>query len=50
MCLERGRKFERGLRPLFFNIPSPARKSLAIYCATGWRGVGGEAKLSPDAN
>jgi hypothetical protein len=40
---ERERVFERGLRPLSFLLPSPARNNWGFLHNTGWRGVRGEA-------
>jgi hypothetical protein len=40
---ERGREYERGLRPLSPLLPSPARKYTDFDDETGWRGVRGEA-------
>jgi hypothetical protein len=42
---ERGRVFERGLRPLSLRLPSPARNNSGFLHNTGWRGVRGEVTL-----
>jgi hypothetical protein len=42
---ERGRNFERGLRPLSLKLPSPARNNFGFLNNTGWRGVRGEVIL-----
>jgi len=35
---ERGRDFERGLRPLSLLLPSPSKIKLILLNVTGWRG------------
>jgi hypothetical protein len=37
---ERGKDYERGLRPLSLILPSPARINTILEQYTGWRGAG----------
>jgi hypothetical protein len=36
---ERGREYERGLRPLSPVLPSPANMNIGLINVTGWRGA-----------
>jgi hypothetical protein len=44
--LKWGRNFERGHRRLSLKLPSPARLITGFKNVTGWRGAGGEVKIS----